>query len=114
MPSPEWFAPKPDPLGRLTRFAWLPIPMVSQAQLDARVWPGGEGCQYPQMIAVDSQDGSFVLYGTDVGGMYRSTNGGKVFQPCNVGVGTAGAVGFAIDPRNKLRCLEGGDGGGNV
>jgi len=97
-----------------TNSAWLPIPMVSQAQLDARVWPGGEGCQYPQMIAVDSQDGSFVLYGTDVGGMYRSTNGGKVFQPCNVGVGTAGAVGFAIDPRNKLRCLEVGDGGGNV
>lgn len=96
-----------------SEWVWQPISMVSPADLMAGVYPGGEGCQYPQVIAMDAIDGSFILYGTDVGGMYRSTNGGRRFQPCNIGVETTGAVGFAMDPRHLDRCLAIGDGGGN-
>jgi hypothetical protein len=92
---------------------WLPMPMVDQTELNAGIFPGGEGCQYPQMIAMDATDGSFILYATDVGGLYRSIDGGNRFQPCNVGIENCGAVGFAIDPSNKNRCLAVGDGQGN-
>ena len=96
-----------------TTNVWLPLPMLSQGERDAGIYPGGEGCQQAQMIAIDAKSGSFILYGTDVGGMYRSVDGGGRFQPCNVGIETCGVVGLAIDPQNPKRCLEVGDGGGN-
>ena len=88
---------------------WLAMPMLSAAQQAAGIAPGGEGCQYPQTIAIDSTDGSFILFGTDVGGIYRSTNGGKTFSPCDMGYSAVGSCGFAIDPKNPSRCLSIGD-----
>ena len=87
--------------------------MVRQDILDAGYVPGGEGCQYPQTISMDRKDGQFILYATDVGGIFRSTDGGKRFEPCDTGFSAVGACGFAIDPRNPDRCLAVGDNSGN-
>lgn len=83
---------------------WKGIPLVSKNILNTGN-TGGEGCQWPQAIAIDHNDGSFLLFGTDVGGIYRSTNGGLNWEPCNVGYSPRGNCGFAIDPNNKNRAL---------
>lgn len=64
---------------------WWPVPLVTKAVRDAGYRPGGEGGQWPQAIYIDPVDGKFLLYGTDVGGIFRSLNGGKTFEPCNRG-----------------------------
>ena len=78
--------------------------MVSQKIKDAGHF-GGEGLQWPQAIEIDKQDGSFILYGTDVGGIFRSTNGGEMFEPANVGYNARGNCDFAIDPENNTRAV---------
>ncbi|MBC8127891.1 MAG: hypothetical protein H8M99_12190 [Gloeobacteraceae cyanobacterium ES-bin-144] len=93
--------------------AWQPLPLVTQKTLDARISPGGEGCQRPQNLAIDSTDGEVLLYGTDVGGLFRSANGGELFVPANLNVETTGVNGLAVDPKNKNRTLLIGSGGGN-
>lgn len=75
---------------------WQAIPLVSQKILDAG-HAGGEGAQVIEAIEVDHHDGSFMLMGTDVGGIYRSINGGLKWEPCNVGYHPRGNSGFAID-----------------
>jgi len=84
---------------------WAPVPLVQQAVLDAGYRPGGEGGQWPQAICVDPVDGQFLLYGTDVGGLFRSLDGGKTWSPCNIGYHPRGNCGFAIDPNNVKRAL---------
>jgi photosystem II stability/assembly factor-like uncharacterized protein len=83
---------------------WQAVPLVSQTMLN-NGHMGGEGCQWPQAIEVDNTDGSFLLFGTDVGGIYRSTDGGKQWEPCNIGYDPRGNCGFAIDPKNNQRAL---------
>jgi photosystem II stability/assembly factor-like uncharacterized protein len=83
---------------------WQAVPMVSQKILDTGN-SGGEGCQWPQAIEADKKDGSFLLFGTDVGGIYRSINGGINWEPCNIGYHPRGNCGFAIDPNNNQRAL---------
>jgi photosystem II stability/assembly factor-like uncharacterized protein len=83
---------------------WKAIPLVSQKILNTGN-TGGEGCQWPQAIEVDHTDGSFLLFGTDVGGIYRSTNSGLNWEPCNIDYNPRGNCGFAIDPNNKNRAL---------
>lgn len=83
---------------------WEPVPMVSQKIKDAGHF-GGEGLQWPQALETDKQDGSFILYGTDVGGIFRSTNGGKMFEPANTGYNARGNSDFAIDPGNNTRAV---------
>lgn len=83
------------------------MPMLSPEAAASGVTLGGEGCQYPQTIAVDSVNGRFLLYGTDVGGIYRSV--GDTYMPCMTGYYAVGACGFAIDPRNPDHCLAVGD-----
>lgn len=57
--------------------SWSAIPMVSKELLQKHgVTTGGEGCQWPIGMAI-SKDGNLLLYGTDVGGVYRSEDGGK-------------------------------------
>jgi hypothetical protein len=99
-------------LSPLAAQVWRPIPLVRQDILDAG-FAGGEGAQRPQMVAVDGTDGSVIYYGTDVGGLFRSTDGGAHFSPANIGLETCGIVGIAVDPLNKNRALAIGDGGGN-
>lgn len=83
---------------------WEAVPLVSQKILD-NGHTGGEGCQWPHAIEVDKTDGSFLLFGTDVGGIYRSTNGGQQWEPSNIGYHPRGNCGFAIDPNNNQRAL---------
>ncbi len=91
---------------------WIPLPMVSSPMLATGIKPGGEGCQYPQTIAIDSLKGDFILFGTDVGGIYRSIDAGKTFSPCDMGYSAVGSCGFAIDSKNPDRCLSIGDNSG--
>ncbi|WP_372947635.1 VPS10 domain-containing protein [Mariniphaga sp.] len=88
----------------ITAQDWKAIPLVSSKIL-SNGHSGGEGCQWPQAIEVDQTDGSFLLFGTDVGGIYRSTNRGKLWEPCNIGYHPRGNCGFAIDPNNNQRAL---------
>lgn len=83
---------------------WQSIPMVTQQTLDAG-HTGGEGGQIMHAIVADHTNGSFMLMGTDVGGIYRSVNGGLKWEPCNVGYHPRGNAGFAIDPFNNQRAI---------
>src|SRR5579871_2995561 len=89
---------------------WQALPLVTQASLSVGN-SGGEGCQVIQNLAIDST-GQFLLMGTDVGGVFRSTNGGANWQPADVGFAPRGACAFAIDPNNNQRVLAVGDNSG--
>src|SRR5574344_937807 len=64
----------------------------------------GDGCQW-QTSLESSADGNLMLYGTDVAGMYRSTDHGKTWEMCNTGLYSRGANMFAIDPFNNKHFL---------
>lgn len=80
--------------------SWSAVPMVSKELLQKQgVTTGGEGCQWPIGMAI-SKDGNLLLYGTDVGGIYRSEDGGKNWEQSNAGLQSRGAGAFSIDPKN--------------
>lgn len=89
---------------------WRPIALASAANLDAMhrlgLEPviGGEGGQQGRSLAA-SPDGQLVVWGTDVGGIYRSVDAGATFEPCNVGYTPRGCTSLAIDPRDPTRVL---------
>ncbi len=85
---------------------WQAIPWISAEIRAAGVTVGGEGAQMVRAIAIDATDGKFVLFGTDVGGLFRSLDGGKTWEPCNVGYFPRGTCGMAIDPHNPQRVLS--------
>ena len=85
--------------------AWEPIPLVTAEAREAGVRIGGEGAQAARSLAIDAQEGDFLLYGIDVGGIFRSVNGGESWEPANVGFPARGASAVAIDPRNARRAL---------
>jgi hypothetical protein len=82
---------------------WQAIPLRN-ATIKGAGLSGGEGCQWPQGLAIDGT-GNFLLFGTDVGGIFRSLDGGNNWEPCNVGYAPRGNAGFAIDPNNSSRAL---------
>src|SRR5258708_2693505 len=97
-------------LSMATNTLWQPIPLITQAGLNAGN-KGGEGCQVIQNFAIDST-GQFLMMGTDVGGVFRSLNGGTNWEPANAGFTPRGACAFAIDPNNSNRLLAVGDNSG--
>lgn len=79
---------------------WQPVPIVSQDALNAGFTPGGEGGQWIRSIKWSPADTNFLLMGTDVGGVYRSIDGGDHWQVTMAGWNDRGANTFAMDPRN--------------
>ena len=81
--------------------SWTSVPLVSSELLQKDgVTTGGEGCQWPLGMDI-SKDGQLLLYGTDVGGIYRSIDGGKNWEQSNSGLQSRGAGAFSIDPKNS-------------
>jgi photosystem II stability/assembly factor-like uncharacterized protein len=82
------------------------MPLLSPEAKRAGVFPGGEGGQWPRAeIAVSPADPDFLLLPIDVGGLYRSFDGGGHWEIAMVGWNARGANGFAIDPRDASRVI---------
>ncbi len=90
---------------------WKQVPLVSQQILNMG-YTGGEGCQWLTWVAFDRIDGSTAYAGVDVGGMMKSTDGGKTWNQSTVGFDSEGATGIIVDPTNKSRVIAIGCGGG--
>lgn len=83
---------------------WEPMPLVTEEQLN-RGNTGGEGCQWPLSLVMDARNGNFMLMGTDVGGVYRSLDGGENWEQASVGMDCRGACAMAVDPENPNHVL---------
>ncbi len=83
---------------------WIPVPMVS-AEAVAAGFAGGEGCRQVLCPVLDPVEGKYALFGTDIGGLYRSVDGGRTWSVATLGLDSAGATGAAFDPRNPSRCV---------
>jgi len=83
---------------------WLAVPLVTKEVL-AQGYTGGEGCQWPIYITTSATDPNLAFMGTDVGGLYRTTDGGKNWAIATVGLYSSGATGMSIDPKNANRVL---------
>ena len=82
---------------------WLQTPFVTTGAVGQGYY-GGEGCQRFRGFDI-SGDGNLLIHGTDVGGVWRSTNGGAMWEPSRRGLKPRGAWAVAIDPNNSSRVL---------
>ena len=92
---------------------WEAVGMISQQMLDNKI-DAGEGCQWTLSVCYSYSDPSVCFFGTDVGGIYRSTDAGSNWEPCTVGIVAAGGRGIAVDPKNTNRVLVVGANGGST
>jgi photosystem II stability/assembly factor-like uncharacterized protein len=83
---------------------WEQLPWATKENLD-KGQLGGEVSQWIQTIAMDSEDGQFMLAGTDVGGILRSYDGGETWAQASLGLESRGVTGAAIDPFNSNRAI---------
>ncbi len=83
---------------------WISVPMVS-AEAVAEGFSGGEGCRQVLCPVLDPIEGRYGLFGTDIGGLYRTVDGGATWQIATLGIDSAGATGAAFDPNNTSRCV---------
>ncbi len=83
---------------------WQSVPMLSD-EYAALGYVGGEGCQQVLCPVLDPIEGKYGLFGTDVAGIYRTSDGGKTWAISTVGFDACGATGAAFDPNNTSRCL---------
>ena len=82
------------------------MPLLPPEAAKLGVAPGGEGSQWPRYnIEVARSDPNFLLLPIDVGGLYRSLDGGANWTQSMTGWNARGANGFAIDPRNPAHVL---------
>ncbi|RYX83249.1 hypothetical protein EON83_15390 [bacterium] len=98
-----------------SNISWQPMPLVSpQALRMPGVTIGGEGGQWPRAApAIAATDPNFLLLPIDVGGFYRSLDGGQTWRLSTRGWNARGANGFAIDPKNANRVIGIGGNGDN-
>ena len=83
---------------------WMPVNMSTELTYD-RGLLGGEGCQWTNCIAVSKSNPYFMIFATDVGGLYRSFGEGNTWEECNVGLESRGACEAVIDPMNDKHVL---------
>lgn len=88
----------------LSTDVWEPVPFISK-QLRDMGFKGGEGCQASATIVYDNADGKTAYFGTDVGGVYKSVDGGETWFPCNFDLDACGANHISVDPNNINRVL---------
>jgi len=88
---------------------WSQVPLVSSsAKANGEI--GGEGCQVVRSIASDST-GNVLAMITDVGGMYKSTDGAASWKPMNATFKARGGNVIAIDPNNNSVMIADAQGG---
>ena len=91
---------------------WVKIPLLSPEAKQRGIFPGGEGGQWPRgPVAVSPADPNFLLLPIDVGGLYRSLDGGEHWEICMVGWNARGANHFAIDPYDSRHIIGVGGNG---
>ncbi len=78
---------------------WKPVPVVSREYLETGK-TGGEGCQILKAMSI-SEDGEFLVAGTDVAGLLRSLDGGENWEKTGAGFYAGSCTGLEIDPNNK-------------
>lgn len=82
------------------------MPLLTDEQQAAGIIPGGEGAQWPRgPVAVSPANPDFLLLPIDVGGVYRSLDGGRHWQIAMAGWNARGANGFGIDPKNARHAI---------
>ncbi len=84
---------------------WQAVPLISQELVDLG-YSGGEGCQLVNSV-VFGNDGKLAFLATDVGGIYKSTDGGANWYLNSVNLNANGATSIVIDPtnNNKVLCI---------
>lgn len=104
-PVAEPPAPRPaDQVTASVTSGWRE-PEFSNTALRERGIRRAAGGQWFRSLAIAPSDGDFMLWGTDVGGVFRSLDGGRNWEPCNVGYRSRGASALAIDPKNSRRVV---------
>ena len=93
-----------DAVRTLPTDVWEAVPFVSKELRDLG-FEGGEGCQACPTITYDHVDGKVAYFGTDVGGIYKSTDGGHSWTQWNWNLDAVGANHISIDPNNTDRVL---------
>ncbi len=88
----------------MTNDVWKQMPFVTEAAQNMG-YSGGEGCQWMTYITFDRIDGSTAYACVDVGGLLKSTDGGKTWNQSTVGLDTEGSTGATVDPTNNNRVL---------
>lgn len=83
---------------------WSPVGL-RRADQTATVRLGADGAQFVRALAVGNLDGNFLVWATDVGGLFRSLDGGATWEPANIGYASRGCTALAIDPGNNRRIL---------
>ncbi len=84
--------------------SWEQVPIVSKAQIEMG-FTGGEGGQWPLCLTGDNNDGNLMFFGTNVGGLYRSVDGGKSWHKSMKDMLSHGVCDVAIDPNNENRVV---------
>lgn len=77
-------------------------------------YQGGEGAQWPLCLTGDNKKGNLMFYGTDVGGIFKSTDGGNTWKKKNKGLYAQGICDIQIDPNNSKRVISFGTNGPNI
>ncbi len=83
---------------------WQQLPLVTQEALNMG-FKGGEGCQWMTWVTFDPIEGKTAYGGVDVGGLLKSTDGGKSWQQSAIGLKSHGSTGITVDPKNVNRVI---------
>ena len=101
--SSSYIPPEPEPL-TITDNDVTFERIIMKTKEQAAVGAEGAGCQWPVSLE-SSNDGSLMLYGIDVAGLYKSTDHGETWSLACSGMKSRGVGMFAIDPYNSNHVL---------